>query len=107
MTRVVIQRRGAEIVGISTSGHSGYAEAGSDIVCAAVSSATRLTINALTEIVKVSGQLMLDEEEPKLGFLLDSTENQMAQIFLQAYQLEMEQIAAEYPKYMEVIRMEA
>ncbi len=107
MTRVIIQRRGAEIVGICASGHSGYAEAGSDIVCAAVSSATRLTINALTEIVKTSGQLTVDEEEPRIGFLLDSTESRMAQAFLQAYQLEIEQIAAEYPKYMEVIRMEA
>lgn len=31
--------------GFSVSGHSGYSEAGSDIVCAAVSSAVMLTVN--------------------------------------------------------------
>lgn len=32
--------------GFSFSGHSGYSEAGSDIVCAAVSSAVMLTVNS-------------------------------------------------------------
>ncbi|MCD7733243.1 MAG: ribosomal-processing cysteine protease Prp [Oscillospiraceae bacterium] len=32
--------------GFSVSGHSGYSEAGSDIVCAAVSSAVMLTVNS-------------------------------------------------------------
>ena len=35
------------LVGFSFSGHSGYAESGSDIVCAAVSSAVQLTANML------------------------------------------------------------
>ncbi len=37
---------GAGYDGFSVSGHSGYSEAGSDIVCAAVSSAVMLTVNS-------------------------------------------------------------
>lgn len=35
------------LTGFSFSGHSGYAEAGEDVVCAAVSSAVQLTVNIL------------------------------------------------------------
>ncbi|MBQ3885530.1 MAG: ribosomal-processing cysteine protease Prp [Ruminococcus sp.] len=35
--------------GFSFSGHSGYAESGSDIVCASVSSAVQFTVNLLEE----------------------------------------------------------
>lgn len=35
------------LTGFSFSGHSGYAEAGEDIVCSAVSSAVQLTVNIL------------------------------------------------------------
>ena len=37
------------LVGFSFSGHSGYAEAGQDVACAAVSSAVQLTANMLEE----------------------------------------------------------
>jgi len=38
------------LTGFSFSGHSGYAEAGRDIVCASVSSAVQLTVNILDEL---------------------------------------------------------
>ena len=41
MTKVEIFNHDGRINGFSVSGHSGYAEEGSDIVCAAVSSAVR------------------------------------------------------------------
>lgn len=37
------------LTGFTFSGHSGYAESGEDIVCAAVSSAVQLTVNMLDE----------------------------------------------------------
>ena len=37
------------LTGFRFSGHSGYAESGSDIVCAAVSSAVQFTVNLLEE----------------------------------------------------------
>ena len=37
------------ITGFKISGHSGYKEAGSDIVCASVSSAVMLSVNTMSE----------------------------------------------------------
>ena len=43
MTTVSFHLEGERIVGFTVKGHSGYAEAGSDVLCAAVTSAVRLT----------------------------------------------------------------
>ena len=49
MVRAQFYRKNGSYIGFSLSGHSGYAERGSDVVCAAVSSAVQLTANALDE----------------------------------------------------------
>ena len=41
MTTVTFLTEGKRIIGFDAKGHSGYAEAGSDIVCAAITSAVR------------------------------------------------------------------
>ncbi|MBR5681756.1 MAG: ribosomal-processing cysteine protease Prp [Ruminococcus sp.] len=38
------------LIGFRFSGHSGYADAGEDVVCAAVSSAVQLTVNILDSL---------------------------------------------------------
>ena len=43
MTKIEFFNHDGRINGFAVSGHSGYAEEGSDIVCAAVSSAVKLT----------------------------------------------------------------
>jgi uncharacterized protein YsxB (DUF464 family) len=50
MTTVTFLTEEARIIGFDVSGHSGYADAGEDIVCAAITSAVRLvdaTVNDL------------------------------------------------------------
>ena len=42
MTRVAFLRHSGKPAGFDVSGHSGYAAAGEDIVCAAVTSAVRM-----------------------------------------------------------------
>lgn len=42
------------IMGFGINGHSGYADQGDDIVCAAVSSAAFMAINTMTEVLSVS-----------------------------------------------------
>ena len=41
MTTVIFHMEGERIVGFTVQGHSGYADEGSDIICAAVTSAVR------------------------------------------------------------------
>ena len=47
MIRVKIFKNGSEVTGFRVSGHSGYKDAGEDIVCAAISVLAVNTINSI------------------------------------------------------------
>jgi uncharacterized protein YsxB (DUF464 family) len=47
MTRVVFHRRDGVFYGFEEHGHTGYGEAGEDILCAALSSMTMLIVNTI------------------------------------------------------------
>ena len=61
MTKVEIFNHDGRIHGFSVSGHSGYAEEGSDIVCAAISSAAYMTANTITEVLHINAQVTEDD----------------------------------------------
>ena len=50
MIRAEFYEKQGLLTGFRFSGHSGYAETGKDVVCAAVSSAVQLTANILNEL---------------------------------------------------------
>ena len=47
MTEIVFYRSGGVYYGFEEQGHSGYAEAGDDVLCAALSAMTMLIINTI------------------------------------------------------------
>ena len=54
------------ITGVTCTGHTGYAEQGEDIVCAAVSSVVQTAVLGLMQLVGVNVDYKVDEKE---GFL--------------------------------------
>ena len=50
MIRTEFYEKQGFLTGFEFSGHSGYAEAGEDVACAAVSSAVQLTVNILDRL---------------------------------------------------------
>ena len=54
MTTVTFLTEGKRIIGFDAKGHSGYAEAGSDIVCAAITSAVRLVDATVNDVLAES-----------------------------------------------------
>ena len=55
-----------EFVGFSIRGHADYGEAGTDIVCAAVSSAAYLVTNTVTEVLHADAQVSVLDSQMKL-----------------------------------------
>ena len=47
MTKIVFFRSGGVFYGFEEQGHTGYGEAGDDILCAAISSMTMFLINTI------------------------------------------------------------
>ena len=66
MTTVTFRMEGDRITGFTVQGHSGYAEEGSDIVCAAVTSAVRLTECAVNDILGLEASVRVKEESISL-----------------------------------------
>ncbi len=84
------------------SGHSGYAESGRDIVCAAVSSMTMLTINNITDTFGISALADVNPEGPIIDFRLES-EDERGCALIAGLEREISVLAEDYPKFVRVI----
>ena len=100
MTRVEFFDQDGRITGFSCSGHSGYAEEGSDIVCASVSTAVKL---AECTIAKTR----VKEDEARISPTLPATcENEeTVQAVLTGMMLTLCSLRDEYPDYIEVLEV--
>lgn len=87
-----------ELVGFHLTGHSGYAEIGSDIVCAAVSSAAYMTANTITDIIKVSAEVEVADGDIMLRVF--SKDAVACRDILQGFRLHMLQLEEQYSEYV-------
>lgn len=58
MIKAVFYKKNGLFVGFDVSGHAGYAESGSDVVCSAVSSAVMLGANIITEGLGIKAKVL-------------------------------------------------
>ena len=87
--------------GFFLEGHAGYGEAGTDIVCAAVSSAAYLTVNTLTEICHVS-PLSLRVGEGELFFRIEPKDEPACRDLLAGLKLHLTCLEEQYPEGLRV-----
>ena len=66
MISITLFMRGGRVAGFESSGHAGYDEHGSDIVCSAVSA---LTVTAVISVEKFTQDAMQVEEREEDGYL--------------------------------------
>ena len=70
------------ITGYKVSGHAGFAAAGEDIVCGAVSVLTQTPILGLEQHLKCQPSYHVDEEDGILEVNLNNTPNELTQAIL-------------------------
>ena len=107
MTTVQFQTEGSRITGFSVSGHSGYAPAGEDIVCAAVTSAVRLVEATINDVMGVGARVKVHEEDARItlrlpGGLSAPVEN-TCQALLTGMMVYLTELHSEYPDFVEVL----
>ena len=54
MTAIIVEKANGKILSVEASGHTGYAESGEDIVCAALSAIIQTAALGLTEVAKIA-----------------------------------------------------
>ena len=88
------------IVGFELEGHSGYAEQGSDIVCASVSSAAYMTANTITEIMGADAEISVDEAYMQMK--LTSQNALKVQDILRGFELHVSELSKQYQRNIKV-----
>ena len=102
-TAVTFYRRpDGTLVGYRAEGHTGYAESGSDIVCAAVSALTQATLNGLKEVLGAPVMFDIDDRTASLEARLtpEATREHIegAQLLLETLRQGLQAIERSYPR---------
>ena len=106
-TAVTFYRRtDGALVGFSARGHSGYAQSGSDIVCAAISALTQTFVNGLSNVLKVPVECVQDDQTALLEAIITpgATEKQLeqAQPLLETLLQGLQAIERSYPRNVRI-----
>lgn len=89
--------------GFAVSGHAGFAEAGSDIVCAAVTSAVQLVCNTITDVLCEEAQVAVEED--RITLRLDDGAC-AAQGLLEGLYLHLQILQEQYPGHVKATKVE-
>ena len=81
-------------------GHSGSAEAGQDIICAAVSSAAYMAVNTITEILGQDVDAGVSDGYMKITLCGDS---KAAKDILRGLELHVKELSKDYPDFIKII----
>ena len=95
------------ITGFSVSGHSGYAEAGADIVCAAISTAVTMAEAIINEVCGAKAKVRVKADDARVTLTLPTScdEEDAVQAVLSGMMLTLISLREDYPDYIEVLEV--
>ncbi len=109
MITATFHLEGKRIVSFQVEGHSGLANEGEDILCAAVTSAVRLTECAVNDVLGLEAGVKVKAEKAlislKLPGGLGQTNESTCQTILTALMLYLSQLHEEYPENIIVMEV--
>lgn len=102
MIKAVFYKKNNQITSFEISGHACHGEYGNDIVCAGISSAVQTVINGITECAKIKADLSVSDNK----ILFSIPDDKTAFVFINALELQLNNIAEEYKGTIKLIYME-
>ncbi len=107
MTKCEFTTENDRITGFQISGHSGYAEEGSDIVCAAISAAVTMAEATINEVCGAKAKVRVNQEDASLRLTLPAScdEEASVQAVLAGMLLTLCSLRDDYPDYIEVLEV--
>ena len=107
MTRCEFFTEDDRIVGFSVSGHSGYAEAGSDIVCAAISAVVTMAEATINDVCGAKAKVRVKDDDARITLTLPAScdEEESVQAVLAGMMLTLISLRDDYPDYIEVLEV--
>ena len=107
MTKCEFFTEDERITGFSVSGHSGYAESGSDIVCAAISAVVTMAEATINEVCGAKAKVRVKDEDARITLTLPTScdEEDAVQAVLAGMMLTLLSLRDDYPDYIEVLEV--
>ena len=107
MTRCEFFMDEDRITGFSVSGHSGYAEAGQDIVCAAISAVVTMAEATINDICGAKAKVRVKDADARITLTLPAScdEEDSVQAVLAGMMLTLCNMRDDYPDYIEVLEV--
>ena len=107
MTRCEFFTENDRITGFSVSGHSGYAESGSDIVCAAITAIVTMAEATINDVCGAKAKVRVKEEDARITLTLPTScdEEESVQAVLAGMMLTLCSMRDDYPDYIEVLEV--
>ncbi len=107
MTSVTFLTEESRIIGFDAVGHSGWSEAGSDIVCAAITSAIRLVDATVNTVMGLCASVKVSERDGSISLRLPGglapTAESTCQNLLTGLMVYLAELHDEYPENIEVM----
>ena len=107
MTRCEFFTENDRITGFSVSGHSGYAEAGQDIVCAAISAVVTMAEATINDVLGAKAKVRVKDEQARITLTLPVScdEEEAVQAVLAGMMLTLAGLRDDYPDFIEVLEV--
>lgn len=100
---------GDRVVSFKVEGHAGIADAGEDVLCAAVTSAVRLTECAVNDVLGLEASVKLNAKNASISLKLPGglgqTNESTCQTLLTALMLYLTELHEEYPENIIVLEV--
>ena len=107
MTKCEFFTEDDRITGFSVSGHSGYSEAGSDIVCAAITAVVTMAEATINDVCGAKAKVRVKEADARITLTLPAScdEEESVQAVLAGMMLTLCSLRDDYPDYIEVLEV--
>ena len=107
MTRCEFFTEDDRITGFTISGHSGYAEAGQDIICAAISAVVTMAEATINDVCGAKAKVRVKDEQARVTLTLPAScdEEETVQAVLAGMMVTLISLQEDYPDYIEVLEV--
>ena len=107
MTRCEFFMDGDRITGFSVSGHSGYAEKGEDIVCAAITALVTMAEATINDVCGAKAKVRVGEDEARITLKLPKScdEEETVQAVLAGMMVTLINLQEDYSDFIEVLEV--
>ena len=107
MTKCEFFTEGDRITGFTISGHSGYAEQGQDIVCAAISAVVTMAEATINDVCGAKAKVRVKDEDARITLTLPAScdEEETVQAVLAGMLVTLCNMRDDYPDYIEVLEV--